>query len=314
MRNKQLQLFWLLLPAGLGLLTALLSTLIAPNALPVIIQLTFPLVSVLIGLVFSGFAGVGFMLSRSAHRHTERLLQQQDEEQNINRRRFLQRLDHEFKNPLSVARAGIANVGSATSEPEREAALGTVTNQIMRLVRLTTDLRKIAELETRPLEFAAVDLTVLLGEGEEVIRERIDDNTRRIVVSLPRAPWPLPTITGDWDLLFLAFYNLVDNARKFSAHGDTIEIRAREETTAILIEVADTGMGIADADLVHVWQELYRGENGHTVLGSGLGLSLVKIITERHHGSIALASQSGQGTNVTVQLPKSIAPPRGGLQ
>jgi signal transduction histidine kinase len=71
----------------------------------------------------------------------------------------------------------------------------------------------------------------------------------------------------------------------------------------LVIEVADTGIGIPAAALPHVWEELYRGENSRRVAGSGLGLALVKGIVELHKGQVTLASRIEQGTNVTIQLP-----------
>lgn len=293
------------LPATLGIILAVLLPFISADAPLLQLGLSLGNIALLAGLVFSGFATVGLLLAQRAQEQTAVSLQQQQETQNRDRRRFVQRLDHEFKNPLTAIRAGVTNLQTATTEVERQAALTTVTNQTMRLVRLTTDLRKIADLETRELETAVVDLTALLTEVEELIREQTA-NERQIILTVPRAPWPLPTIIGDWDLLFLAFYNLADNARKFSQVGDTLEIRAREEETAVIVEIADTGRGIAADEVEHVWEDLYRGENGRSIAGSGLGLPLVRAIIERHHGQVSLTSRRGQGTNVTVQLPKPL--------
>ncbi|MEM7115329.1 MAG: HAMP domain-containing sensor histidine kinase [Chloroflexota bacterium] len=292
------------LPAIVGVLLAILLPLLQSE--PPLFQISLSLgnLALLVGLVFSSFAAVGMLLAQRAQQQSENALQKQQEMQSRDRRRFVQRLDHEFKNPLTAIRAGLTNISTATTETERQTAVKTVTNQTMRLVRLTTDLRKIADLETRELETAVVDLTVLLTEVEDLMREQAG-NDRQIILTVPRAPWPLPTIIGDWDLLFLAFYNLADNARKFSQTGDTLEIRAREEETAVIVEIADTGRGIAADEVAHVWEDLYRGENGRSVPGSGLGLPLVKAIIERHHGQVSLTSRSRQGTNVTVQLPKS---------
>ena len=76
---------------------------------------------------------------------------------------------------------------------------------------------------------------------------------------LPQAPWPLPNINGDPDLLLLAVHNLLDNAVKFTLPGDTIEIRAFEDANQIVIEIADTGPGIPGEEIILVWDELYRG-------------------------------------------------------
>jgi two-component system OmpR family sensor kinase len=108
---------------------------------------------------------------------------------------------------------------------------------------------------------------------------------------------------GDWDLLFLATYNLLDNAYKFTRPGDTVEVRAIEEADSVVIEVADTGPGIPEEELPRVWDELYRGQGARGIPGSGLGLALTRAIVDRHGGGVALRSRAGQGTVVTLRLP-----------
>ena len=217
------------------------------------------------------------------------------------RRRFLQRLDHELKNPLMAIRAALANAGAATP-PVQQAVFTSMEAQTVRLSRLTADLRKIAELEHRPLECTAIDLTALLAEAVQIMQDS-EGGDRQITLNVPQAPWPLPEIAGDWDLLFLAIYNLLENACKFTDKTDTIEVRAREDGRFVLIEVADTGPGINIEEVPHVWEELYRGEGAHGVPGSGLGLALVKAIVERHGGTVTLHSRVNQGTAVALHLP-----------
>ena len=126
---------------------------------------------------------------------------------------------------------------------------------------------------------------------------------RIIRVTVPRAPWPLPLIEGDRDLLFIAIQNLVANAVKFSAPGDTIEVRASEDDAALLLEVADTGAGIPADEIGQVWQELARGRAARRLPGTGIGLALVRVIVTRHGGQVAIRSREGQGTVVSVRLP-----------
>lgn len=222
------------------------------------------------------------------------------------RRRFLQRLDHELKNPLTAIRAGMANFNDMQAVPignGRQDALNTVMAQTVRLSRLAADLRKLADLETRPLEHAPVDMGELLREIIAVAQERPEAAERRLMLTLPQAPWPLPIVNGDHDLLFLALHNLVDNALKFTQPGDTVEVRAFENEQSIVIEVADTGPGVPDAEQEFVWQELYRGHATRAVSGTGLGMALVRAVVARHNGQTSLRSRLGQGTVVTVRLP-----------
>lgn len=236
------------------------------------------------------------------HAHT---LEQTKAEAEADRRRFLQRLDHELKNPLTAIRLGLGNL--ATAEPEeRQTALNTIDAQATRLVRLTADIRKLAEMDTRPLERGDVNLAALIEEAVDLIREHPEGSKRQVSLSIPQAPWPLPIISADWDLIFLAVYNLMDNAVKFSEPGDRIEIRAREEAPGVVIEIADTGPGIDEADQAFVWDELYRGRRTRSVSGSGLGLPLVRAIVERHGGQVDLISRPGQGSVFSMVLPKSL--------
>jgi two-component system OmpR family sensor kinase len=212
--------------------------------------------------------------------------------------RFIRRLDHELKNPLTAMRAGLANL----PEQNGNAALVSVRTQVDRMARLTADLRKLADLETRTIERERVDLGELLAEVIEVARER-RPAAGRIGLHLPHVPWPLPPVVGDRDLLLLALHNVVDNAGKFCRPGDKIEIRAFEDGTFVAVEVADTGPGIKEDELPHLGEELYRGSAARSVEGSGLGLALVKMIVKRHGGTFGIRSREGQGTLVTLRLP-----------
>jgi signal transduction histidine kinase len=219
------------------------------------------------------------------------------------RRRLLMQLDHELKNPLTAIHAGLANLADGAEPGPRERALESVGTQATRLSRLMTDLRKLTELETRELERAPVDLDELLREVEASVREQPGADERRLRLTLPEAPWPLPPVRGDADLLFLAVHNLAGNAVKFTRPGDTIEIRASEDGDEVLIEVADTGPGIPADELDEVWEELARGRAARGVPGTGLGLPLVRTIIARHGGSERIRSRVGQGTVVSLRLP-----------
>ena len=80
-------------------------------------------------------------------------------------------------------------------------------------------------------------------------------------------------------------------------------MRAFEDADMVIVEVADTGPGIPEAEVPYVWQELYRGRGARGVPGSGLGLALVRAITERHGGQVTIRSRLDQGTVVTMKLP-----------
>lgn len=214
----------------------------------------------------------------------------QEEEQ----RRFIQRLDHELKNPLTAIQVQLDNLQEGGSE--QNSSIEDVRAQANRLTLLTRGLRRLADLETRALEMEPVDVEELLEEVVELLQA-----PDRIKLDIQRLPWTIPPIEGDRELLLLAFRNLVDNALKYSA--DSVQVRARHTSGDLVVEVIDTGRGIPTDELSMVTEELYRGSNVHEVQGSGLGLSMVERIISRHLGRLELRSRSGKGTIATVQLP-----------
>jgi two-component system OmpR family sensor kinase len=255
--------------------------------------------SLIFGLGLSGMAAGLCTLKEWYDRNRQRVSAEAVEE----RRRFLRRLDHELKNPLTAIQVGLANLAESPSGDARREALSNVETQTLRLSRLSADLRKLAELEVRLVERTPVDIPSLLREAFGVAQDRPEAAERRLSLSIPQAPWPLPNVTGDPDLLLLAVHNLLDNALKFTRPGDTVELRAFEDRANIVIEVADTGPGIPDEEQPHVWEELYRGGVGQGVPGSGLGLALIRAIAERHNGKVGLRSRLGRGTVFTLRLP-----------
>ena len=237
----------------------------------------------------------------------ERIRQQASTAAAEERRRFLRRLDHELKNPLTAIRAGLANLAELPSGRARREALASVEAQTLRLSRLSSDLRKLAELEVRLVEHSPVDIAALLREAFSMAQEQPGAAERHLNLSIPQAPWPLPKIQGDPDLLLLAVHNLLENALKFSRPGDTLELRAFEDGPEIVIEVADTGPGIPEEEQPHVWEELYRGEAGRGVPGSGLGLALVRAIAERHNGTGRPAQPPWSGNGFYIASASQLA-------
>lgn len=253
----------------------------------------------LLGIIVSLVSSFGAIMWGSAAQRGERALSSARREEAEAHRRFIRRLDHELKNPLTAIRAGLANLPNSGISP----VVPSVRAQVDRLAHLSADLRKLADLETQPLEREPVDVSELLNEVVDQVQDREERLTRQFRVTVPRAPWPLTPVPGDRDLLFLAIHNLVDNALKYSRAGDTIELRASEDGAAVVVEVADTGAGIPEDELSQVWEELYRGRGARGVQGSGLGLALVRAIVERHGGTVGVRSRTGQGTVFTLRLP-----------
>jgi len=301
-------------------LLRVLAPLAAGVALAVVLQAAEPAVRLytlispsllagLAGLLGTGvLAGVTLMRRRAAiaaATAADAAVRRAATEATQDRLRFLMRLDHELKNPLTAIRAGLANIdqAGAAAADGSSAALASVSAQAARITRLVSDLRKLTDLETQEIEMAPVDLPGLVREVAEAAAEIPGASQRTIRVTVPQAPWPLPLIEGDRDLLFIAIQNLVANAVKFSAPGDTVEVRASEDDDGLLLEVADTGTGIPADEIGQVWQELARGRAARSLPGTGIGLALVRVIVARHEGRVAIRSREGQGTMVSIRLP-----------
>jgi len=296
---------WLLfcLPAGLGLILALILTNGALANPVLYLRADLASLVVLAGVLGSVLIAAWLLLRQRGEQALNQVAAEAKAQAADERRRFLRRLDHELKNPLTAIRAGLANLAEAPSEDAHKDALGSVEAQTLRLSRLLADLRKLADLETQELERTPVDLAELLREAVSAIQEWAVDNQRRVTLTLPQAPWPLPAVSGDRDLLSLALHNLLDNALKFGRPGDTVEVRAYEDGATVAIEVADTGPGMPEDEQPHVWEELYRGQGARGVPGTGLGLALVRAVLVRHGGQLGLRSRTGQGTVFTLRLP-----------
>ncbi len=229
------------------------------------------------------------------------------------RRQFLQRLDHELKHPVQVILNGIAAVEMDLPPEDQKRGLALVSGQARHLKSLVEGLRKLADLETGPLEIEEVDLAEVLRDAVDVARDGFHGTpavagSHSLVLNVRDTPRPLPTVPGDRDLLLQAFYSLLDNACKFSPPGTPVEVMAAQEGDSVRVEVLDRGQGIPAEDLPHLGEYLYRGKTGRNVPGSGLGLALVRTVVERHGGRLAVDSQVDRGTLVTIHLPVSGSP------
>jgi two-component system, OmpR family, sensor kinase len=233
--------------------------------------------------------------------------QQMAAEAERSRIRFMRRLDHEIKNPLTGLQVALTNLRESQVPGERERAAVNANHAVERLSRLLTDLRKLSDLAERPAERLRVDIPQLLQEMIEAAQLQPAYGARQINLTVARVPRRLPAVMGDRDLLGLAIYNLLENALKFTSAEDAVEVRALEDGRAIIVEVADTGPGIAPEDLRSIFEELYRGTNARGIEGSGLGLALARRIVELHGGEISVRTRRAEprGTVFTLRLPIS---------
>lgn len=279
----------------IGVIAAFVVRLVAAETL---MRFGFQIDPAILILIVTLFISFVFLLVASAQRwknvHVTRALNEQAALQQEEQRRFIHRLDHELKNPLTAIQVQLDNL-----QESAEAGVSPIEDvrvQTNRLTLLTRGLRRLIDLETRTLEMETVDVEELLNEVVELLQA-----PDRIQLDIQRLPWTIPPIEGDRELLLLAFRNVVDNALKYST--DSLQLRARHTSGHLIVEVIDTGRGIPSDELPMVTEELYRGSNVHEISGSGLGLSMVQRIITRHRGSLELRSKTEQGTIVTIQLP-----------
>ena len=318
-KKRWMNLFLLSLPVWVGLLSsALARVFIKPNSYQ-LYQTDLGSAAFVFGAVVRdprivafafGFLVTLFLLFlyywdvRNA-RQTRALLTESMRDAEQSRRSFLRRLDHEIKNPLTGLRAALVNMQETQASDERQHAVEHAGRAVGRLTRLLTDLRKLSDLGERPIERSRVDVQELLQDAVDAAHVLPAYDGREVNLLIPKVPSPFPSVTGDRDLLVLAVYNLIENALKFTCAEDSVEVRASEDGKAIVIEVADSGVGIPPDDLPKIFEELYRGSNAHSTEGSGLGLALVHRIAVLHGGGVGVRSSQSEprGTVFTVRLP-----------
>ncbi|HET9912109.1 MAG TPA: HAMP domain-containing sensor histidine kinase [Anaerolineales bacterium] len=321
LKKSWVNLILLFLPLVGGIIAFVLATLFLLYVPPFMVTADFGFVGIVFGMTVRNLGLIALMLglfitgvllilyNRSVRRQErmKMLLEQAELEAEQGRRRFLRRLDHEIKNPLTGLRAALVNMEEAQADTDRQRAVENASHAVERLTRLLTDLRKLSDLGERPIELWQVDVPDLLQDVVDAAHVLPAYKGREVSLLIPKVPSPFPMITGDRDLLVLAVYNLVENALKFTGGTDSVEIRLGEDGRAILIEVADSGGGIPVEDVSKIFEELYRGSNARSTDGSGLGLALVHRIIALHGGHIQVRSsqEEPRGTVFTVRLPVS---------
>ncbi len=202
---------------------------------------------------------------------------------------------HELRTPLTSLRTNLdllAQAGTDLPEQARVELLGDVRAQIGELTTLIVDLVELARDEPMPTVVEQVDLADVVDRALARVRLRAPGVTFRSEVE----PW---WVTGDAAGLERAVTNLFDNAAKWSPPDGTVSIRLDEGT----LVVDDEGPGIATADLPHVFDRFWRSEESRGMPGSGLGLSIVAQVVERHAGTITAEPAPDGGARLVLQLP-----------
>lgn len=226
-------------------------------------------------------------------------------------REFVANVSHEMKTPLTSIQ-GFAQAlldGTADTRESQQKAAQVIYSESERMHRMVLDLLDLAKLDagTADLKMSSVHLLALMNS----IAEKFTPQSQRAGVHMDvEVPADLPLLIADGDRLAQVFTNLTDNALKFTPSGGTVSLHAFLENDRIHVEVADTGEGISENDLPHIFQRFYQADpsrKGGETHGAGLGLAIAHEIVAAHSGRISVRSRVGAGTTMEVILP--LAPP-----
>ncbi|HEU5275665.1 MAG TPA: ATP-binding protein, partial [Xanthobacteraceae bacterium] len=221
---------------------------------------------------------------------------------------FIANASHELRTPLAALLGFIETLqGTARNDVEaRDQFLGIMKTQATRMARLIDDLLSLSRIELKAhlQPEHPVDLAPLVRQVADGLQTLARD--RGVAVKIDVLSEPL-VVRGDRDELIRVFENLVENALKYGASGERVEIalaRGADETEA-LAAVRDYGPGIAPEHLPRLTERFYRVDVTESRIqgGTGLGLALVKHILNRHRGRLSIESTPGKGATFTVRLP-----------
>ncbi|HWW30274.1 MAG TPA: ATP-binding protein [Steroidobacteraceae bacterium] len=216
-------------------------------------------------------------------------------------RAFIGDAAHELRSPLTVLRLQLQLLDRAPDESARSEARGRLGASVERAIHLVEQLLTLARSDPQATagDFESIDLSAAAAQG---ITDTHDlAIARNIDLSLDAMPNIL--VRGDGEALRTLVRNLVDNAVRYTPPGGSVQVRCRIAAEGALLEVTDSGPGIAAADRERVFDRFYRRAAAQES-GTGLGLAIVKAIAERHNARILLDEAPGGGLRVAVSFPK----------
>ena len=221
-------------------------------------------------------------------------------------KRFTTDAAHELRTPLSIIQIGLdVNLSHPRTAEQYRETLINIQEEVERLTQLTSNLLILARADLRslPMNYQRLDLSELLRTVVDYITAAAQQKGIAIELDIPAGV----EINADEDRLIQVAINLLDNAVKFTPEKGHISITLRRQPSAAQFTIADSGSGISAADLPHIFEPFYRADRSRTrsAGGLGLGLAIAHEIVQLHGGSIAVVSEPGQGTQLTVTLPTS---------
>ena len=215
------------------------------------------------------------------------------------RRQLVRDVAHEVRTPLTILRGTTEALVDGVM-PADTATLSSLHDEVLRLTRLVGDLETLAEAEASALqlELAPVDLAAIAEAAVAVARAAATAEELRLEADLTPA-----ATTGDAGRLGQVAVNLVANALRYTPAGGTITVRTFQQGAEAVLEVLDTGPGIAEEDLPRLFERFFRGRTAERTSGSGIGLAVASELIEAHGGTIAAANRPEGGAVFTVRLP-----------
>jgi two-component system, OmpR family, sensor histidine kinase BaeS len=217
------------------------------------------------------------------------------------RRDLLADVAHELRTPIAVLQAGHEALLDGVAEPTPD-QLASLRDEVFRLARMVGDLQNLAAADA-----AAMQLSLRPGDLADIAATAADSLAGQFEaagITLQRQLSPVPVL-ADAHWLHQVVTNLLTNALKFTPSGGRVTIEAGPADDHAMLRVSDTGTGIPAEELPRIFDRFWRGRQASTVSGSGIGLAIAAELTQAHGGQLAAASQPGQGTEMTLTLPRA---------
>lgn len=211
-------------------------------------------------------------------------------------------ISHELKTPLSVLKGELeVTLKRIRSTQEYETALHSSLEEVNRIAGIVENLLTLARFDakTTTLQEVKVDLNLLIKDAVEAIQ--ILAVQKEITIQLNNAH--SLDLFADKNQIKRLILNILDNAIKYTEPGGKITINLSQQKDAANIEITDTGIGIPEAELLHIFDRFYRVDKSRSSVGFGLGLSISQSIAKAHGGKIQAKPNHPQGTIFTIFLP-----------